>query len=448
MSATIVSRRASATRRTVSANGRTSVAVERQRRMLEQQRRFGPSASALARWARSRTTGGSVADRPIEPLGRQLDFARQRVDLRAQVGRHRIDLERERQRQVLRQRRRFEQHGALGEDPERVEPRQPVVAFGDVGGRAAEHAHDAGVRQQRAVDEVDEHFGGGAIEAGDGDAIARLDDEIGDAQRPQAAVVLDDAGELERRHQRPPPGRGEAGGEPGERLRRRADLADAVDAAGVVAVEVGAAGHQQPVARGDRGVARDRGVVVVAVPHLDRRQPGRDPALDGVVALRLPGMRQRGDAAGAGDHRHDLGHRRAGPRHERRLARRQVAVERIGDRGDVAGGDQRARDHRPADRPFVVAVGAAAVGDERHRHAERGQPLLDRDDAGAAMAALLGEERGQRRRRRIDAVAEDVDVLAVLDRGDLDAGQEAQAGRARRPRPRRRGRRSCRDRRG
>ncbi len=98
----------------------------------------------------------------------------------------------------------------------------------------------------------------------------------------------------------------------------------------------------------------------------------------------------------------------------------------------MAGGDQRARDHRPADRPFVVArrsarPSAASVTGTP----SAAEPFLDRDDAGAAMAALLGEKRGQRRRRRIDAVAEDVDVLAVLDRRDLDAGEKPQAGRAR-----------------
>ena len=156
----------------------------------------------MARWARSRTIGGASPIGPIEPLGGQVDFGGERIDLGAQIGRHRVDLERQRQGQVLRQRRRFQQHRALGQDPERVEPREPVVALGDVGGRAAEHAHDPGVRQQRAVHQVHEHLGGLAIEPGDGDALALLDDEIGDAERTQPAVVLDDAGELERAHQR------------------------------------------------------------------------------------------------------------------------------------------------------------------------------------------------------------------------------------------------------
>ena len=157
-----------------------------------------------------------------------------------------------------------------------------------------------GVRQQRAVHQIDEHLGGGAIEAGDGHALAILDGELGDAQRTQRPVVLDDAGELERAHQRrSTTGWPRRAVEPGERLRGRPDLADAVDPAGVVAVEVGPAGHQQPAALGDRGVARHGLGVVVAVVHLDRVEPGRDPARDPLVALRRSGMRQRRDAAGA-----------------------------------------------------------------------------------------------------------------------------------------------------
>ena len=144
-----------------------------------------------------------VADWPIEPLGGQIGFGGERIDLwradRPASGRFSSDSGKARFCASVDD---SSSTARCVRMPNASSHDEPVVAFGDVGGRAAEHAHDAGVRQQRAVHQIHEHFGGGAIEPRDGHALAVLDGEIGDAQRTQPAVVLDDAGELERAHQR------------------------------------------------------------------------------------------------------------------------------------------------------------------------------------------------------------------------------------------------------
>ena len=61
----------------------------------------------------------------------------------------------------------LEQHRALGDHTEGVERREPFLAVGDFRGGPSEDAHDALVGQERAVHEVDEDFGAGAIETGD-----------------------------------------------------------------------------------------------------------------------------------------------------------------------------------------------------------------------------------------------------------------------------------------
>ena len=56
-------------------------------------------------------------------------------------GGHRIDLQRERHRQVLLERGPFEQDRALADDPEAIQRREPLVAVGDVSVVAALDAH-------------------------------------------------------------------------------------------------------------------------------------------------------------------------------------------------------------------------------------------------------------------------------------------------------------------
>ncbi len=88
-------------------------------------------------------------------------------------------------------------------------------------------------------------------------------------------------------------------------------------------------------------------------------------------------------------------------------------------------------------RGLAQAKSAVLLGDLDAEGAEVAETLdhLGRDLSLAVdpvAVHLLGEEALQRRRVGVEAVAEDVDVLAVLDGGDLDAGHEAHGGRARR----------------
>jgi hypothetical protein len=80
--------------------------------------------------------------------------------------RDRIDLERERHREVLLQADRFEEDAALADDTEVVEPGEPLVGAGDVCGAPAERADFTSIRDGRPGDEIHHQFGGGRIETG------------------------------------------------------------------------------------------------------------------------------------------------------------------------------------------------------------------------------------------------------------------------------------------
>ena len=110
----------------------------------------GPSASARASRTRPRTSRRRLGDPRRQLRFGQTDFARQRRDLRLEIGSDRIDLERERHRDVLLDRELRDEHRAIGEDADAVEHRQPGVAVGDVARRKAEQLDLARVGQQRA----------------------------------------------------------------------------------------------------------------------------------------------------------------------------------------------------------------------------------------------------------------------------------------------------------
>ena len=125
-----------------------------------------PLHAAAGRW-RARATGSpgrarwrvragraatpaasSCADRPIPDRLGQPHFARQRLGARAHVVGRRLDLQRERHRQVLDHRQRVEQHGALADDAEPIDGGEPVGAVGD---RRRRPAEDADLALRRAA---------------------------------------------------------------------------------------------------------------------------------------------------------------------------------------------------------------------------------------------------------------------------------------------------------
>ena len=138
-------------------------------------------------------------------------------------------------------------------------------------------------------------------------------------------------------------------------------------------------------------------------------------------------MRERRDAAGASDDRHDLGGRGALARDVGRPALADQAVERLARTGDMAGRDQGRGDHRPRQ--------GLAVRRRRHqrvdvdRAAQLAEPVADFMRAPHAVRALAREKLGEHHRARIDEVPEHVHVPCVENRRHLDAGHHGHAGR-------------------
>lgn len=127
----------------------------------------------------------------------QADFCGQVRRLRHHCLGRRFDLERERHRQVLDHGHRLEQHGPLTDDAETIEGGEPVGAVGDLRRGPAERAHVSGIGQTGACNQVDEHFGGGLIEADQCHLIPRNQDKMLDAKRTKSAVLFRDGGEFE-----------------------------------------------------------------------------------------------------------------------------------------------------------------------------------------------------------------------------------------------------------
>ena len=114
-------------------------------------------------------------------------------------------------------------------------------------------------------------------------------------------------------------------------------------------------------------------------------------------------------------------------RHKGGASGRQPSIERVLHRCRVAGAHQFARDLRTADR-------RTGPGRRRRQHSlnvrgnvERCQPARDRPDALNTQGALSDEQRRQRLALGIEEVAQHVDVTAIVDRRDLDAGNDADA---------------------
>ena len=143
-------------------------------------------------------------------------------------------------------------------------------------------------------------------------------------------------------------------------------------------------------------------------------------------------MRQRGDPSRLVDAAEDVLRWNARARHEGRPSAREPLLERLAGVGDVARGDERARNPRAADRlgGIVDARLQNEVGIELD--VERREPLDHLPHAIDSPLPLRSEKRQQRRRMAIDEITEHVDVAAVADRGDFDAVHELDPGRGRR----------------
>ena len=136
----------------------------------------GSSARARARRTRSSETG------PIPPSGWSHSSSLNPTSLpnftaEFRSAAERVDVERERHREILDDRQAVEEHGPVAHDAEAVHDRQPLLTGLNRAGGAAEQDDLAGVRQHRAGDEVDEDFGHRLIEADEGYLLSGRDGE-------------------------------------------------------------------------------------------------------------------------------------------------------------------------------------------------------------------------------------------------------------------------------
>ncbi len=100
---------------------------------------------------------------------------------------------------------------------------------------------------------------------------------------------------------------------------------------------------------------------------------------------------------------------------------REIAIERLADRLDVAASDHRLRHVRAAGRA-LLHEGEDLVGLDRH--AELREPLGDPVHALPPLFALRAQELLKPRRVPVDAVAEHVDLGARDVAVDLEAGDD------------------------
>ena len=127
-------------------------------------------------------------DRLLEPSLLDARVTRELNHLHGDWRRHGLDVERDRHREVLQQRRGIQQHRARADDAEAIEGLQPGLAVRDRGRALPEDEDLAFIRNRSAGHQVDEHFGGAGVEAGDGDALSGGDRELVDPQRAKPVV--------------------------------------------------------------------------------------------------------------------------------------------------------------------------------------------------------------------------------------------------------------------
>ena len=89
--------------------------------------------------------------------------------------------------------------GAMRDDPEPIERRQPLGVSGDVACVPAGHSDRPLVRHRGAGHEVDEHLGGTRVQPGERQSIRRENHELRNPQRAKRLIRLHDAAQLDER---------------------------------------------------------------------------------------------------------------------------------------------------------------------------------------------------------------------------------------------------------
>ena len=210
---------------------------------------------------------------------------------------------------------------------------------------------------------------------------------------------------------------------------QRHDSEHAGAMAGAVAVKIRPARDGEAEVPGQGAVARFGRGVVIDVPGFERVQARGGERGQEIVALRDPGVRERGDPAGLVDDGDDLLGTSASARHKGGAAELEKAAEGLVAREDVAGSQQRRGHVGPAD-----ALAARGGGENRRdidRCTKRGKPLAHLSDSAQPVLMLAVEKRAQARAGRIDEIAEHVHIAPVGNRADFDPRDELDAGFAR-----------------
>ena len=193
-----------------------------------------------------------------------------------------------------------------------------------------------------------------------------------------------------------------------------------------VAVVIRPAGSRETEPVGERSIVSLLFRRVIAVPHLDRVEPGRCERFDQIIVSRDPGMGERRDSPGGVNRLQYLGPGHPASWHERRTAaaeetrKRVVAIQAMARRHESIG------DGRPAD------ASAAARGrlDERldvDPIAEIRETRRDLANAPDTIGPLRPQELREHGTVRIQEVSEHMHVARVFDGGDLDPRNDTHA---------------------
>ena len=190
-----------------------------------------------------------------------------------------------------------------------------------------------------------------------------------------------------------------------------------------VAVIIRSPGHGEPVHGGKVTVTVLGLVVVITVADFERLQSrGRKPG-DEVVHRGQSRMGHRDQSSGVAGNSENRFGRRAAAGHERRPTDPKEARERIVAIARVPGAHERIGELRAAD----AAAGLRSQWFHVDGIAQSGQTIPDLSHALEALSPLRVQELPQHVALGIDEVRQHVDVAAILDGRNLDAGYQSQA---------------------
>ena len=164
---------------------------------------------------------------------------------------------------------------------------------------------------------------------------------------------------------------------------------------------------------------------VIAVARLERAKPPCHKARDVLVHRRQPRMGED-DSAGAANLFHHGAQRGTGAGHERRTPFSEQAIERIAPIARMTGVDERVGERRTSDAS--ARRQRCDCGFDVHRAPELLQARRDLASAANALLPLALEELEKHGRPRIEEISKNVHVPASLNRGDLDAVHQPNAG--------------------